>query len=93
MVDAYRRNLQRSFVDEMERLITPPPRPAAGGGGGGGPAAAVVPRPGDARAMARLELQGVEASVRAGLPRVTDRATRAHFLDTQARIDQILNPR
>lgn len=95
VVDAYRRNLQRSFVDEMERLITPPPRPAAGGGGGGGggPAAAAVPRPGDARAMARLELQGVEASVRAALARVTDRATRAHFLDTQARIDQILNPR
>ncbi|MGH7531639.1 MAG: zinc-dependent metalloprotease, partial [Gemmatimonadales bacterium] len=56
-VDPYRRNLQQEFVDQMERLVTtalvtPVPRQFAGFG--------ITPttRPADARALARLELQG-----------------------------------
>ena len=51
------------------------------------------PRPGDARALARLELVDLQGVLRTALARPTDRATRAHFLDMQARIDRILNPR
>ncbi|MEX2155214.1 MAG: zinc-dependent metalloprotease [Gemmatimonadales bacterium] len=90
-VDVYRRNLQQSFVDQMERLISTPlatPVPPQF-------AAFVTPtvRPTDARALARLELQGIQTSLRTAIARPADRTTRAHFVDLQARIDRVLNPR
>jgi hypothetical protein len=89
VVDPYRRNLQRAFVQEMNGLVNPPARPATPAFPG---APAPAPVPGDAAALARLELQGITASIRAALPRVTDRATRAHLVDLQARIEKIFNP-
>jgi len=93
-VDGYRRNLQRAFVDQMERLIstplvTPPPPGFTPFPGFTPP----PPRPADARAQARLELVDLQGTLRATLPRAGDRATRAHLVDLLARIDQILNPR
>ncbi len=93
-VDQYRRNLQRAFVDQMERLIstplvTPLPPNFTPFPGFNFP----PPRPADARAQARLELVELQGTLRAALPRVGDRTTRAHIVDLQARIDQILNPR
>jgi len=93
-VDEYRRNLQRAFVDQMERLISTPlvtPLPP-----GFTPFAGFTPpapRPTDARAQARLELVDLQTTLRAALPRAGDRTTRAHIVDLQARIEQILNPR
>ena len=93
-VDAYRRNLQRAFVDQMERLITtplvtpPPPNFTPFPGFVPPP-----PRPADARAQARLELLDVQGALRPAQARAGDRATRAHVVDLLARIDQILNPR
>jgi hypothetical protein len=93
-VDAYRRNLQRAFVDQMERLIstplvTPPPPGFTPFPGFTPP----PPRPADARAQARLELGDLQSTLRVALARAGDRATRAHIVDLQARINQILNPR
>src|SRR5467141_2467754 len=93
-VDAYRRNLQRAFVDQMERLIstplvTPPPPGFTPFPGFNAP----PPRPADARAQARLERVDLLGTLRIGLARAGDRATRAHIVDLQARITQILNPR
>ena len=93
-VDEYRRNLERAFVDQMERLISTPlvtPLPP-----GFTPFAGFnppPPRPADARAQARLELVDLQTTLRAALPRAADRTTRAHIVDLLARIDQILNPR
>ena len=89
-VDPYRRNLQQAFVDQMERLITTPlvtPVPPQFAGFGATPTV----RPSDARALARLELQGLLTALRAARP--TDRTTRAHLGDLEARIDRVLNPR
>jgi hypothetical protein len=92
VVDVYRRNLQRSFVEQMDRLLnTPlaaPPSPFPGFAGFEPP-----PRPGDAQALARLELQELVVVLRGVQPRVVDRATRAHVVQLLARIDQILNPK
>jgi uncharacterized protein DUF4953/uncharacterized protein DUF5117/uncharacterized protein DUF5118 len=93
-VDEYRRNVQRAFVDQMERLIstplvTPPPpgfTPFAG-------FTPPPPRPADARAQARLELVDLQTTLRGAQARAGDRTTRAHVVDLLARIDQILNPR
>jgi hypothetical protein len=93
VVDPYRRNLQQAFLDVMDRLIntplvTPPPPQFAGF-----PGVTATVRPADARALARLELQGLQTSLRTVLPRASDRTTRAHLVDLEARIDRILNPR
>jgi hypothetical protein len=93
-VDEYRRNLQRTFVDQMERLIstplvTPPPPGFTPFPGFTPP----PPRPADARAQARLELVDLQTALRGAQARAGDRATRAHIVDLLARIDQILNPR
>jgi hypothetical protein len=93
-VDEYRRNLQRAFVDQMERLIsTPLVTPLPPGFTPFPGFTPPAPRPADARAQARLELVDLQATLRAALPRAADRTTRAHIVDLQARIDQILNPR
>jgi hypothetical protein len=93
-VDAYRRNLQQAFVDQMDRLINTPlafqPPPGFTPFPGFTPP---PPRPADARALARLELQGLQPTLAAALAKQPDRMTRAHFVDLQARIDRILNPR
>jgi hypothetical protein len=77
----------------MDRLLnTPvvaPPSPFLGFPGFEPP----PPRPGDAQALARLELQELTAVLRGVQPRVVDRATRAHVVYLLARIDQILNPK
>lgn len=92
-VDAYRRNLQQAFVDQMERLITTslvtpvPPQFLLF------PGFTPTVRPADARALARLELQGLQPAITAALAKGPDRMTRAHLVDLQARIDRILNPR
>jgi hypothetical protein len=93
-VDEYRRNMQRAFVDQMDRLIstplvTPLPPNFTPFPGFTPPA----PRPADARAQARLELTELQSTLRPALSRAGDRATRAHLVDLQARIDRILNPR
>ena len=89
--DIYRRNLQRAFVDGMDRLINTPltaPRPPVNFPGFTPP----PPRPADAQALARAELRDLDRSLALALPRTTDRTTRAHFEDLRARIDRILNP-
>jgi hypothetical protein len=92
-VDAYRRNLQQAFLDQMDRLINTPlvtPLPPQFQGF---PGFTPPVRPADARALARLELQGLQSVLGTALARPTDRMTRAHFVDLQARTDRILNPR
>lgn len=86
ITDEYRRNLQRTFVDEMRRLIATPLVPT-------GPAAAgEMPRPADARALARATLGSLSELLESAAPRTTDAVTRSHFDDLVAQIEQILNP-
>jgi hypothetical protein len=89
--DSYRRNLQRTFVDQMERLISTPLVPQLPPGF---PAqSAPAPRPADARALARAELVSIDNQLRIALLRTSDRDTKAHFEELRARSDRILNPR
>ncbi len=89
--DEYRRNIQRAFVDQMERIITTPLAPQLPAGFN--PQFAPAPRPADARAFARAELVDLDTQLRTAALRTTDRATRAHYADLRARIDRVLNPR
>jgi hypothetical protein len=94
VTDAYRRNIQRAFIEAMNRLINTPldaqvPRRRPSFPGYTPP----PPRPADARALARAELQTLDGQLRAAQVRTRDAVTKAHWADLRFRIDRILNPR
>ncbi len=85
VTDVYRRNLQRAFVEQMNRLINtplePPVRP-------GVPARfAPKPRPADARALARAQLVVLDAQLR-GAESTGDRQGDQGAFRGSARADQ-----
>ena len=92
VADAYRRNLQRAFVEQMDRLINTPLVPQLPPGLPPQFAASIVPRPADARALARAELRDLDTQLRGAAVRAADRDTKAHFEDLRARIERVLNP-
>jgi hypothetical protein len=94
-VDVYRRNLQRAYLEAVDRELNPPARPATpqGGGpfGGGQP-----PRPrfeSDTRPVLRGELLELDQLAETALNRAADGMTRMHLRDIRNEIDRILNPK
>ncbi|HUF77027.1 MAG TPA: zinc-dependent metalloprotease, partial [Longimicrobiales bacterium] len=74
-VPAMRRDLQRAHLDRMIELVTDAPSGM----------------PSDARAIARMTLEGLVASLDAALRRpVRDAYTRAHFNESRARAERAL---
>ena len=84
-IDAFRRNLQRAYLDEVDRKLNPPEDE--------GPAlAAAAATPGDAPALLRGDLRQLDAELRDALPRAANRTTRLHLEDARVRIARILDP-
>lgn len=91
-IDVFRRNLQRSYLQTVDRQINPPPAPpgpAAQQGGGG--AAATNPTS-DVRPALRGELLDLDRAIQAALNRTTDAMTRLHLRDARFEIERILYP-
>jgi len=90
-IDAWRRNLQRHWLDVIDGKLNPGP---------GGPAPPGPPAPPpvdveltDIRPLLRGELSAVRAASLAAIPRAADRVTRLHLEDVVFRVEQILDPR
>jgi hypothetical protein len=91
-IDIYRRNLQRSYLAQMESLIeseTPNLPPAFREFVGLTPTNVALS---DVQAFARGELETLKSDVQRALRRTTDRTTQLHLRDVVFRIDQILEP-
>ncbi len=89
-VDAYRRNLQRAYLDIANNKLNAPPTPAPQGLPQG--FAALFVTSGDERAFYRAELRSISAAAGAALPRTTDRATRVHLENVRDQVTKILDP-
>jgi hypothetical protein len=92
-VDAFRRELQRSYLAAVKAKITPPTPQLPPGLPPGlaqqfGPARATS----DVKAAFRAELRALDASIQRALPRASDRMTRAHLEDARDQIKDILEP-
>lgn len=92
-IDAFRRELQRSYLAAVRVKINPPTPPAAAGvpaelAGLVGPARATS----DIKAAFRSELRALDAAIQRALPRAGDRLTRAHLEDARDQIRDILEP-
>ncbi|MCH7775932.1 MAG: zinc-dependent metalloprotease [Gemmatimonadetes bacterium] len=89
-IEAYRRNLQRGYLERMEFLMTeeptaPPARFA-------GRRTAVDVSQSDIRAFVRGELNVLKGQIQRALRRSLNTATRYHLEDAVVRIDAILHP-
>ncbi len=93
-VDAFRRNLQRSYVALLsEKVAPPPPTPGPSGRRRPRSTGAVDPTTGaDVRGIARGELVALNSEIAAALGRTADRETRLHLLDCRNQIDRALHP-
>jgi uncharacterized protein DUF4953/uncharacterized protein DUF5117/uncharacterized protein DUF5118 len=87
-IDAFRRNLQRSYVELIdERLNRPAPvLPSI-------PGFTTPPSTGDVRPFFRGELKTVSGAVTAALARASDRETRLHLEDIKDQIAKVLDPK
>ena len=89
-IDAYRRNLQRAYLDiANNKLNAPPQAPPQGLPPGFG---ALFVTSGDERGFYRSELRAISAAAGAALSRATDRNTRVHLESVRDQIAKILNP-
>jgi hypothetical protein len=89
-IDAYRRNLQRSYLDIANAKLNAPPQTAPQGLPPG--FAALFITSGDERAFYRAELRAISASASAAAARASDKATRYHLEAVRDQIGKILNP-
>ncbi len=91
VVDAYRRNLQRAYLDIANAKLNAA-APAVPQGLPPGFAAMFISS-GDERGFYRAELQDIRAMAVAALPKTTDRTTRIHLESVRDQIDKILDPK
>jgi hypothetical protein len=89
-VGVYRRGLQRSYLEAVERALNPQPVVTPFPQQGGGPPAPVVVSNSDVRPALRGELLELERIVNAAATRSGDAMTRLHWRDIGFEIDRIL---
>jgi hypothetical protein len=89
-IDVYRRNLQRAYIEAVERVIFPP-APPPGQQLPGGPQA--VPQfATDARPALRGHLVELDRAIEQAIPRAADGMTRLHLRDIRLEIERLLDP-
>jgi hypothetical protein len=92
-IDAYRRNLQRGYLETANNKINgSAPAPPAGLPRGFAPAA-MFASSGDEKPFYRAELKALDTALAAALPRAADAATRAHLEGARDQIAKILDPK
>ena len=89
-IDAYRRNLQRSYLDIANTKLNAPAVAAPQGLPRG--FAALFITSGDEKAFYRAELRAVKSAAGTALARTTDRTTKVHLESVRDQVDKILDP-
>jgi uncharacterized protein DUF4953/uncharacterized protein DUF5117/uncharacterized protein DUF5118 len=98
-IDPYRRELQRSYLHEVNNKLNPVERAAAAGGGRGAPVPDGEPVPlrvtssGDEKPMYRTELKALSAAIGAAIAKTSDHETKAHLEASKDEIAKILDPK
>lgn len=88
-IDAYRRNLQRSYLDIANNKLNVPQTVPQGLPAG---FAAQFISSGDEKAYYRAELRALSAAVSAAIPKSADKATKIHLEYVRDQIGKVLNP-
>jgi hypothetical protein len=91
-IDAFRRRLQRVYLEAMAGKINPPAAsaaPQAPGGGRGGQAAPVGTA--DFRPILKAEMRALDADLVAAIAKTGDRMSKAHLEDARDQIKRMLD--
>ena len=91
-IDAYRRQLQRNYLELVNTKLNGPAITLPAGLPAGFPLA-IFASSGDEKPFYRAELRALNASITAALARTTDRATRVHLEGARDQIARILDPK
>jgi len=89
-IDAYRRNLQRAYLDIANNKLNAAPQAAPAGLPAG--FAALFVTSGDERGYYRSELRTLQSEVSRAIAKAADRDTRVHLESVRDQITKILNP-
>ncbi len=92
-VDIYRRNLQRSYLDRMEYLMTDKGPTRRGSRNGFEGTLVFDVNTSDVRPLVRGELVALQRSLKSAKNRNINTVTKYHYEDAIARIDEILYPK
>jgi hypothetical protein len=92
-INVYRRNLQRAYLESLDRLLNPPAPAVAAPGGGGGGAGATATSSSDVRPSVRGHLVELDRAVEAAIGKAADGMTRLHLRDVRMEIERMLEPR
>ena len=90
VIDAYRRNLQRAFLDIANSKLNAPAQAVPQGLPAG--FAAMFVTSGDERSFYRAELREIRAAAAAAIAKTSDRTTRVHLEGVRDQIDRIFDP-
>jgi len=93
-VDIYRRNLQKSYVNQLDAVLNPPPPQQVNAG----PGITITISSGasdknDVKSVVRAHLAALRAEVNAAAAATADPMTKYHLQDIVKRIDKSLNPK
>jgi hypothetical protein len=91
-IDAYRRALQRSYLEAIDRKINPPAEAAGQGGGFQFGPQGPPPLTGEIDTMLRGELRDLDRELAAASALAADRDTRLHIEGARSQIREILDP-
>ncbi len=91
-VDIYRRNLQKAFVERLISNLKPDDFSSAIAFSGFSIATPNYSKTTDAVSIVKMQLRTVQSEIRTALPAYKDAASRAHLMDVNDRITQVLDP-
>jgi hypothetical protein len=94
-IDAYRRNLQNSYLEVVNAKLNGEAGGAAAGGGrgGGGRGGVSMAKSDDEKPFYRAELHALEGSISAAIAKASDHDTKAHLEGAKDQIARILDPK
>ena len=93
-IDPFRRELQRTYLTQVNSKINPPPfTPPAGAPPGFAATAGPARATSDVRSLFKEELRSLDVDVSRAISRAADRETRAHLHDVRDQIKNILDPK
>ncbi|HUF26798.1 MAG TPA: zinc-dependent metalloprotease, partial [Gemmatimonadaceae bacterium] len=88
-IDVHRRNLQRAYLEAIDRTLNPPPPPTNLPPGFPQPPARFQS---DVRPTLRGHLQELDRAIANAIPRAADGMTRLHLRDLRMEIERLLDP-
>jgi hypothetical protein len=91
-IDAYRRNLQRAYLDLVNGKLNGPAQATPANLPAGFPAAFLASS-GDEKPFYRAELKALNSAIGAALAKAPDRETKAHLEAARDQISKILDPK